>query len=137
MVAVAAQVSMDQQLWQRVEAMDLAPICARMQSPGYELPQWPDDLLATLTLLYRRFFYLLCRYPDEGLVPTKEIDEIWHNHILFTKRYHRDCQAIAGRYLHHTPDDPDCPNDELMQHGFERTKARYKQTFGEALLVFV
>jgi hypothetical protein len=34
---------------------------------------------------------------------AKIVDEIWHQHILDTHAYHRDCDAIFGSYLHHFP----------------------------------
>lgn len=34
---------------------------------------------------------------------SQAIDIVWHTHILFTKKYHADCQKLFGRYLHHLP----------------------------------
>ena len=33
----------------------------------------------------------------------KEIDDVWHTFILFTKDYTRFCHQYFGHYLHHQP----------------------------------
>jgi hypothetical protein len=35
--------------------------------------------------------------------PIGYIDEMWHNFILFTKRYHSFCDSHFGFYVHHNP----------------------------------
>jgi hypothetical protein len=42
-------------------------------------------------------------YPDTMLVGSPEIDDIWHQHVLDTRKYHADCQHLFGFYLHHVP----------------------------------
>lgn len=37
------------------------------------------------------------------LQPTHVVDIFWHTHILFTRKYFKDCEAIFGQYLHHEP----------------------------------
>jgi len=83
--------------------------------------------------LYKRFLWLLVKYPVTPLVPTKDIDEFWHNHILHTKRYAGDCQAMAGRYIHHHPSDLEQDDLNELVKQFEVTKALYLQEYGEPL----
>ena len=52
---------------------------------------------------YRQFLKLAAKYPDAPLVPSKEIDEFWHMHILDTQRYSADCERIFGYMIHHDP----------------------------------
>src|SRR3954471_4348768 len=52
---------------------------------------------------YRRFLALHLAYPEMDVVPCKLVDGIWHQHILDTNAYARDCEAIFGRFLHHFP----------------------------------
>jgi hypothetical protein len=52
---------------------------------------------------YKRFLLLIRRYPKETLAPAPDMDEAWHAHILFTREYMRDCEAVFGFYLHHSP----------------------------------
>ena len=37
------------------------------------------------------------------LQPTHVVDIFWHTHILFTRKYFKDCEAVFGQYLHHEP----------------------------------
>ena len=39
----------------------------------------------------------------ELVVPTKNADVIWHEHILDTKNYGEFCKKLYGKTLHHTP----------------------------------
>src|SRR3990167_7005483 len=87
--------------------LDLSYISKKMCSTHYHLPQWQPNLVAICETLYKRFLWLMIKYPDQHLVPTRDIDEFWHNHILYTKQYTADCQALAGHYIHHKPSNSD------------------------------
>ena len=59
------------------------------------------DALAAIDS-YKKFLLLQKKYfATHHLVPSKIIDEVWHEHILFTKQYHEDCHLLFGTYLHH------------------------------------
>ncbi len=64
---------------------------------------WSANVAFQLANLYRAFLFLYKTYPDEIIVPTKEVDEFWHLHILDTRNYIADCETIFGYYLHHYP----------------------------------
>lgn len=36
--------------------------------------------------------------------PSNDIDEVWHQHILYTRKYAEDCKRFIGFFLHHEPD---------------------------------
>ena len=36
-------------------------------------------------------------------MPSKAVDEAWHEMILMTREYTEFCERAFGRYLHHTP----------------------------------
>lgn len=38
-------------------------------------------------------------------VPNKDVDKVWHLHILHTRQYAADCDQLFGCFLHHTPRD--------------------------------
>ena len=52
---------------------------------------------------YRRFLVLKMENPSVKLAPTGLMDKAWHTHILDTRRYAEDCEAMFGRFLHHHP----------------------------------
>lgn len=119
-----------------IQALDLKFIVDKLSSEHYELATWPRDLAEQVVELYRRFLTLNAKYPGEHFVPTADIDECWHLHILNTKRYHEDCEKVFGHYLHHAPANPD--NEQALEELiplFEHTQKRYLETFNEELLV--
>jgi hypothetical protein len=47
--------------------------------------------------------------PGAGLAPSEEVDMGWHTFILYTREYAEFCERVAGRFIHHTPnDETDC-----------------------------
>ncbi|MDY6897549.1 MAG: glycine-rich domain-containing protein-like [Cyanobacteriota bacterium] len=52
---------------------------------------------------YSMFLCLINLYPERQLVPTQQIDRVWHSHILDTMKYAEDCQMLFGRFIHHFP----------------------------------
>ncbi len=52
---------------------------------------------------YKRYMAITKALGGIQLVPNGDIDEIWHMHILDTRAYMRDCDALFGEYLHHYP----------------------------------
>lgn len=106
-----------------------------MCSDRYPLPRWNPNEAKRCSLLYKNFLLLQKKNPHFPLVPTKEIDEFWHNHILYTKEYTRDCQAIFGFYLHHEPATP-TDNPKALVEQFQQTKALYFSEFQETLATF-
>ncbi len=65
--------------------------------------KWTFEFCDEVEALYRKFLALNARYPDRKICPTGPIDEFWHAHIVDTRAYMRDCDAIFGQYLHHFP----------------------------------
>ncbi len=52
---------------------------------------------------YKRYMAVTKALGGLQLVPNGDIDEIWHMHILDTRAYMIDCDALFGEYLHHYP----------------------------------
>ena len=116
--------------------LDCSFIHLKLTSAHYELPYWPESLAKHCVELYRRFLWLHHQYPQEKLVPTRDIDECWHIHILNTKQYAQDCETLFGHYFHHQPADPANETEiENLQQQFERTQQLYLTEFGEELTV--
>lgn len=92
----------------------------------------PEDAADTVRR-YKNFLSLCQKYPQEKIVPTADIDEAWHTHILFTREYIRDCQAIFNHYLHHAPSlhSETSLEKEKMEEAYQRTAALYIQEFQE------
>ena len=113
-------------LYGRILALDLEPILFSLVEKE-EGPQWSLERALHAEKWYRRFLFLACKYPNKVVVPSKEIDEVWHTHILDTCKYMSDCDEIFGQYIHHYP--------YLGQRG--ASDALYlKESFQETLLLF-
>ena len=52
---------------------------------------------------YKTFLFVSYLYPEVLLVPTPEIDRVWHVHILHTRQYRKDCEMLFGRFIDHEP----------------------------------
>jgi hypothetical protein len=52
----------------------------------------------------RTWFRVLMRADGEDIaMPSKLVDEAWHEFLLFTREYAEFCQRAFGRFLHHQP----------------------------------
>lgn len=92
--------------------------------------QWSEMQAEHACQRYLKFLYLVWLYPDHPLIPTQEIDRVWHCHILHTRQYQQDCQTLFGCYLDHVP----CANPEQLDPSlliaFEQTKILFERHFG-------
>ena len=57
--------------------------------------------------------------------PSKVVDTVWHENIMFTKDYAKYCDDVNGSYIHHTPS---LKGDNSL---FLSTIKDYESLFGE------
>lgn len=78
---------------------------------------------------YKKFLALKLKYQDVPIIPSYLVDQIWHQHILDTRAYTKDCIDIFGYYVHH---DPHLYDNDLEGLGFaqRRTLDLYKLEYG-------
>lgn len=50
---------------------------------------------------YKMYLCLLYLYPDIRLIPTQEVDLIWHQHLLHELRYRQHCLFLFGYIVNH------------------------------------
>ncbi len=83
-----------------IAQLDLEPVAYKVcRDEGYTLEQVDAAVLA-----YRAFLQIIRdAEPGFSAAPTRAIDTVWHHHILDTQKYHQDCDALFGRYVHHFP----------------------------------
>lgn len=77
--------------------------------PGYTFAEkvmrvnnWTADYTRDVIHEYKNFMYLVIA--RGGGAPSDPIDQVWHQHILYTKDYKRFCDLYAGRFINHSPD---------------------------------
>ena len=86
-----------------IDELDLEPIAFKLVHPEPDETSMSVEQADDLIAKYRRFLKLCAMYPERSIVPSKEIDQVWHAHILDTAKYAADCDAIFGFLLHHFP----------------------------------
>ena len=118
-----------------VGSIDLEPIKFNLVSRE-EGPGWTIAKTKLIETWYRKFLTLVKIYPDQTIVPTKDIDTFWHYHILDTRKYMDDCDKIFGNYFHHFPyfgsrGEEDRAN---LDKTFLVTQELFEKRFGESPL---
>jgi hypothetical protein len=117
-----------------IDQLDLSYIVHAMCAPEYPLPQWTLSDAKHCCQLYKNFLYLFKKHLPVSLVPTRDIDEFWHDHILYTQKYFHDCKNIFGHYLHHAPASPS-ENLQKLVSEFQMTKQLYFEEFNQRLVL--
>jgi hypothetical protein len=112
------------------KALDLNPIKTKLMHEASG-EGWSEARTNAVETEYRRFLFLMKKYPDAGASPTVDVDTFWHYHILDTMKYARDCEAVFGFFLHHYPyvGIAAGTEGEHVQAG-ERMRALYEAEFG-------
>lgn len=111
-----------------VRAVDLERIVQKLAvQPGWSLARAREAELD-----YRRFLNLRVQYPGTSLVPTHDIDEVWHGHILDTRAYAADCERLFGGFLHHAPSFGGGERVQL-EIGFASTQGLWLDVYAEKL----
>jgi len=114
-----------------INNLDLGPIKFKLNDKRDGLG-WSLEKINQVEDWYKKFLFLNLKYPKLSIVPTKDIDEFWHFHILDTLKYKDDCQAVFGYFLHHFPyfgmrNEVDAENLKLA---FNKTIELYSMEFG-------
>lgn len=91
---------------------------------------WTETEARQASQNYLRFLALLRVYPDRLLIPTQDIDRVWHCHILHTRQYRQDCQTIFGYYLDHDPNSNLRMSNRSLFEASRQTKILFEQHFG-------
>jgi hypothetical protein len=63
-------------------------------------PEYFDPAFLTGSVnRYEMMLRLMKMYPNQLIVPTFDIDNIWRTHLAFPSRYIEDCRRLAGREI--------------------------------------
>lgn len=88
---------------------------------------WSSDDIHQATQEYRRFVYL-SQVADHPVSPPREVDLVWHVHLLFSKNYWDVWGKMLTRPLHHEP--ANSPQDEKkFRAQYGDTRVLYLQEF--------
>ena len=114
----------------KLTRLDLQPIAYKLIHSNEE--KWNIQQTEEAILHYRMFLLLVYLYPNSQLVPNREIDEVWHFHILDTMKYAEDCEILFGRFIHHFPyfGERGKIDRDNLQKSFEQTQVLFQEHFG-------
>lgn len=118
-------------LCKAVLSLDLSEVKMKLMEPAPEGKGWTGEQADEAELWYKRFLQLCLDFPDTAVVPNHHIDTIWHQHILDTRAYARDCQRIFGHFLHHFPYYGLRGDADKRDNSFVETNDLYRTRFGE------
>jgi hypothetical protein len=75
----------------------------------------------------RQFFLIHHKLPKQRIgMPSRVVDDLWHEFILDTREYQRFCRQAFGRFFHHTP--------STAMHRGEDAAAELKLTWRHACM---
>lgn len=122
-------------IYPEIAAIDMEMIKMKMSLED-EGEGWTKEQCDDAEIEYKRFLHLNKKFLKSAIVPTDVIDTVWHYHILDTRAYHKDSEAVFGGYFHHFPyfglrGDEDKQN---LNNAFEQTKELYEREFNEKML---
>lgn len=106
----------------QIQELNLTSVIARLQRET----SLSAEVLTQAETQYRQFLQL-CR-DDTGTVPTELADKVWHTHILDTRKYAADCEALFGQFMHHTPHSQITP---ALEAAALKTQKVWAEKFGE------
>ena len=114
-----------------VASIDLDPIKFKLMN-STEGINWSREKADRVEIEYRQFLELCLVYCDQVIVPSKCVDIFWHNHILDTKKYADDCDAVFGYFLHHFPylGTRGAADKAALTQQFEKSKLLLQTRFG-------
>jgi hypothetical protein len=116
---------------EKLKEIDFEPIAHQLMQSG-----WTRQQTTCAIFRYKIFLSLIYLHPHTPLVPTQEIDRVWHCHILHTRKYRQDCQMLFGRFIDHEPDSElwGIAHQRSLDTAFAQTQALLVQYFGETVL---
>lgn len=86
----------------RLQAIDWGPIAFQLTDHHAGLG-WSCERAAHALAGYLQFLRAIALFPQSPLVPSQEVDQVWHCHLLDTQKYAADCQFLFGRFINHNP----------------------------------
>jgi hypothetical protein len=97
-----------------------------------------DEFLHEAADNYHKFLWLSSTGGKNSLplVPTYQIDLMWHTHMLWSLRgYHLDCMSIRGEKFHHDDSLNDRAPGATLDLAFQATKELWEETYNQDYIV--
>lgn len=118
--------------WDKLNNLSLERVAYKLMSSR----GWTPEKTQVAISRYKLFLYLKSVYPATGLVPTSEIDAVWHAHIeVNLLHYIHDTNYLFGYTLNHLSAVNE--TEEMRQfygQASGKTTALFEQIFGAGVL---
>ncbi len=122
---------MNQELWNKILEFDFDNppseygFSTRLANEKF----WTNEFADQAILEYKKFMYLATT--SEFMVsPSEIIDNVWHQHLIFTQSYQDFCN-ILGKQIQHIPSTHNREEFEKFKQAKERTIKFYERDFGK------
>ena len=118
-----------------IAGIDLEMVKMKLQDAEEGLG-WNEEQCDDAEIEYKRFLHLNHKFPDNTIVPQTVMDLMWHQHILDTRAYHKDCFSVFGEYFHHFPYFGIRSEEDKkdLETAFNETQKIYVAEFGEEMI---
>jgi hypothetical protein len=118
-----------------IQSIDFEPQKTLMADAEHGGVGWIRPKIDLMEDYYRNWLFLRRKYEAKLLPPTSQLDVFWHYHMLDTRAYIRDTQAIFGYYLHHFPyfGMRDADDDRALIEAFDEMQLLYRDEFGDVI----
>lgn len=129
-------VSTDTRLPEKIRNLNLGPMIWKITNPETEGSievDWNEDQAIKVSEEYRKFLALSLAQEGRITTPCRNVDVIWHHHILDTEKYYEDMTNIFGRIVHHFPylGVRGSEDRQILLNAYDDTLVRYKEAFGK------
>ncbi len=84
-------------LKEKIDSIDLSNVKLTMQEPNGDALSIEE--INSLEAKYKEFLYEAGT--SSNVIPSREVDMMWHHHILDTRAYAADCNRVFGKMIHH------------------------------------
>lgn len=118
-----------------IRELNLGPIIWKLTSDESEDQSdvnWTMEQTVRVSEEYRKFLTLTLEGEGKITSPSRNIDMIWHHHILDTEKYYYDMNQIFGHIIHHFPylGVRGSADRQILLDGYDDTLKRYEARFG-------
>jgi len=91
---------------------------------------WTRAYAVRVLTEYRRFAFLTVAAGHQA-VPSDDVDQVWHHHILQTRSWSEFCRDVLKQTIDHDPARVGGADGVRFIDGYESTLKSYRRYFGE------
>jgi hypothetical protein len=115
------------------------PISVDLVAASYRSSSFPQDWSLEKRerelRRYQMFLHLAAKQPEQRATPTRDIDELWHLHMLHPVAYHRDCLRLFGGIFDHDGGfGTNAGELPVLKAAFREFAVRWEAEYGEPYL---